>query len=181
MNILGISGSLRRNSYNSLLLQNVITILPEGVRLTTLTIDTITNYNEDMELDKPDAITQFISAIEDADALLFATPEYNHSIPGVLKNALDWASRPAFVSPLANKPCGILSASQNNVGGGRAQTELKKILASTLSPVYPSVEYLLDNAQKKFDEEGRLIDEAALRRLSRYVTGFVDWSRKQTS
>ena len=180
MKILGISGSLRTNSYNTWLLNNVISVLPEGVRLEIHAIDNMALFNEDLEKNKPDGVLSFIDAVETADALIIATPEYNHSIPGGLKNAIDWASRPGFQSPLKDKPCAIVSASQSLVGGARAQADLKNVLASTISRVYPSVEYLLDNAQKKFDAKGNLTDETAKRRLSRYVTGFIDWTNLYT-
>lgn len=180
MKILGISGSLRTNSYNTWLLNSVVKVLPEGVRLEIHAIENIALFNEDLENNKPDDVVSFINAIETADALLIATPEYNHGIPGGLKNAIDWASRPGFQSPLKNKPCAILSASQSPVGGARAQADLKNVLNSTISRIYPSVEYLLDNAQEKFDTNGNLIDETAKRRLSRYVTGFIDWTNLYT-
>lgn len=180
MKILGISGSLRTDSYNTWLLNNAISVLPEGVRLEIHAIDNIVLFNEDLEKNKPEGVLSFINAVEEADALLIATPEYNHSIPGCLKNAIDWASRPGFQSPLKNKPCAIISASQSSVGGARAQADLKNVLTSTISRIYPSIEYLLDNAQEKFDAQGDLIDETAKRRLSRYVTGFIDWTNLYT-
>ena len=94
-----------------------------------------------------------------------------------LKNAIDWASRPAFKSVLVNKPTGILSAAMSPVGGARAQTHLREILASTLAPVYPARDYLLPMAQNAFDSDGALNDETANRRLRRYLNDFVDWVR----
>jgi len=179
MKILGISGSLKQASLNTLLLNNVESILLDNATLEILRLDDIVLYNEDLDNEKkPEAITAFMNSIQSADALLFATPEYNHSIPGVLKNAIDWASRPAFASPLKNKPCAIITAASSPVGGARAQSDLKNVLSSTLSPVYPSVEYLLPKATEKFDSSGKLIDETAHRRLSRYIQGFVEWSSK---
>ena len=180
MNILGISGSLRTHSYNTWLLKNAVRVLPEGVRLKIHAIDNIVLFNEDLEKNKPEGALSFINAVEAADALLIATPEYNHSIPGCLKNAIDWASRPGFQSPLKDKPCAIISASQSPIGGARAQADLRNVLNSTVSRIYPSIEYLLANAQEKFDAEGNLIDETAQRRLSRYVTGFIDWTNLYT-
>ncbi len=140
----------------------------------------MTLYNEDIDEDKiPEEVTLLISEIESADAILFSTPEYNHCIPGVLKNAIDWASRPAFESSLKFKPCGILSASKSPVGGARAQASLKNILSSTLSPVFPSIEYLLLNAHEAFSAEAVLTDPEAKRRLERYVNGFVGWTERQ--
>jgi len=179
MKILGISGSLKRASLNTLLLKNVELILPDTSTLEILRLDDIILYNEDLDNEqRPKAINAFLNSIQNADALLFATPEYNHSIPGVLKNAIDWASRPAFASPLKNKPCAIVTAAASPVGGARAQSDLKNVLSSTLSPIYPSVEYLLPTATEKFDASGKLIDETAHRRLHRYILGFMEWASK---
>lgn len=176
MNILGISGSLKQASLNTMLLHNVERVLPSHSTLQIQRLDDIVLYNEDLDKEqKPDSIHAFINNIQNADALLFATPEYNHSIPGVLKNAIDWASRPAFESPLKNKPCAIMTASNSPVGGARAQADLKNVLSSTLSIVYPSVEYRMPAAQEKFDTSGVLIDETAHRRLHSYVNGFMRW------
>lgn len=176
MKILGISGSLKQASFNTMMLKNVELVLPGNVTLEIQTLDNIVLYNEDLDNEqKPEAVNAFINKIQNADALLFATPEYNHSIPGVLKNAIDWASRPAFESPLKNKPCAIITASPSPVGGARAQADLKNVLSSTLSPVYPSIEYLMPAAHEKFNESGVLIDETAQRRLHRYINSFIHW------
>ena len=95
----------------------------------------------------------------------------------MLKNAIDWASRPAFDSPLTGKRCGIVSASPGAIGGARAQAQLRAVLGGTLSPVYPSVEMLVPAASAAFDESGSLVDETAARRLRRYVEGFEAWLR----
>ena len=139
-------------------------------------------YNEDVEAEgRPTEVEALLDAIGSADALLLATPEYNHSISAPLKNAIDWASRPAFKSVLAGKPCGILSASLSPVGGVRAQAHLKTILTSTLSLVYPAPDCSLPVAQHAFDAAGKLVDEAAERRLSRYINEFADWAAGYTS
>jgi len=176
MKILGISGSLRQASLNTQLLNNVGIVLPINTFLEIQLLDNLLLYNEDFDNDqKPAGVQLFQNNIREADALIFATPEYNHSIPGVLKNALDWASRPSFESPLKSKPCAILSAAASPVGGARAQADLKNVLSSTLSFVYPSVEYLLPLAHEKFDDSGNLTDETAQRRLKKYIVGFINW------
>jgi len=176
MKIIGITGSLRKDSYNTWLLNAVAEMTPEGVTFQLQKIDQLCLYNEDLDNEtKPEPVVSFLNNVRHADALLFATPEYNYAIPGGLKNALDWASRPAFQSPLKLKPCGIVSASKSPIGGARAQADLKNVLSSTLSPVYPAIEYLLGSAQKMFDDSGKLIDETAKRRLKRYIEGFIDW------
>lgn len=181
MKMLGICGSLRQASYNRLLLNTVKNILNNKIRYEIHSIDTIPLYNADLDNDqKPIGVQSFIDAIKSADILLFATPEYNSSIPGVLKNAIDWASRPAFQSALLLKTCGIISAARSPVGGARAQADLRNILSSTVSAVFPSVEYLLPMAHNMFNEEGVLIDTQATQRLERYITELINWAKKQS-
>lgn len=180
MKIIGISGSLRANSYNTALLKTVNKYSFNNVQFEIKDICNIPLYNEEIDGDKtPEEVTLLIESITSADALLFSTPEYNHCISGVLKNAIDWVSRPAFNSSLKFKPCGILAVSKSPVGGARAQASLKNILSSTLSPVFPAIEYLLPNAHEMFNSEGVLIDQTANRRLERYVAGFIEWAESQ--
>lgn len=180
MKILGISGSLRKNSLNTSLLLAAPEFMPGDVDFELARIGHIEFYNEDIDNEeKPTAVAEFLARINTADILLFSSPEYNHGMSGVLKNAIDWASRPAFKSPLLYKPCGILTASRNLVGGARAQADLKNVLSSTLSIIYPAHEYLLPNAHEKFDGDGVLVDDAAIRRLRQYVEGLVSWAGKQ--
>lgn len=177
--ILGISGSLRAASYNTQLLQTANQLLPDDTRLQLFSLANVEFYNEDLDqADKPSGAAALITAIDAADAVLFASPEYNHSMPGVLKNAIDWASRPAFQSPLKDKPCGILTAAMSPVGGARAQADLHNVLTSTLSLPVPSVDYLLPMAQDKFSAEGVLNDEPAKRRLQRYLQALVAWTQR---
>lgn len=178
MRILGISGSLRSGSYNTRLLRTAGLMMGEGGILEIFELSRVPLYDADLDRDtKPGPVQELLDAVPRCDGLLFATPEYNHSVPGVLKNALDWISRPAFKSVLVNKPAGMLSASTSPVGGARAQAHLRVILASTLTPVYLSPDFLLPAAKLAFDESGRLVDEAAEARLHRYVTGYLDWVR----
>jgi len=180
MKIICISGSLREGSYNTALLETAKEISNGDVQFEIMSICNMPLYNEDIDGAKtPKEIVLLIKSITSADALLFSTPEYNHCIPGVLKNLIDWASRPAFNSSLKFKPCGILAASKSAVGGAHAQASLKNILSSTLSPVFPSIEYLLPNAHEMFNSEGKLVDKTALRRLKRYVAGFIKWVERQ--
>lgn len=176
MKILGVSGSLRKNSFNSLLLRAGSALIENSASLEIYGLADIPLYNEDVEREsRPGPVQSWLDAIEASEAILFATPEYNHSVSGVLKNAIDWASRPAFQSVLVNKPTGILSVSMSPVGGARAQAHLRDILASTLTPVYLAPDYLLPMAQDAFDVDGMLNDEAAERRLRRYMNDFVNW------
>ncbi len=180
MKILGISGSLRQGSFNTALLNTIKNMPQDRINFEITSIDKIPFYNEDLDGDqKPGAVQKLIANIASADGILFATPEYNHSIPAVLKNAIDWASRPSFQSCLQSKPCGIISASKSPVGGARVQEDLKVVLASTLSIVYPSIEYLLPSAHEMFNDSGELTNEQAQRRLTRYFSGFTKWIEKQ--
>jgi chromate reductase, NAD(P)H dehydrogenase (quinone) len=176
MKLLGISGSLRKGSYNSRLLEVAVELMPEGVELTLIGCGEIPHYNKDLDTDnKPEAVLQLLQAVRYADGVLFATPEYNYSFSGVLKNAIDWASRPAYKSVLAGKPCAIISASQSLVGGARAQAHLRQVLSATLSPVAPAPPFLVSMVQEKFDTGGLLTDEDTRRRLARYMGDFIDW------
>jgi len=177
--ILGISGSLRRGSYNTALLRALRERLPPGASLEIRTCGDLPLYDAGREgEERPDAVLRLRRDIEAADAVVFATPEYNHGVPGVLQNAIDWASRPAFASPLAHRPAGILSASTSPVGGARAQAALRLVLASTLTPVFPHVDMLVGSARDKFGPEGELTDPKTAERLERYAAGFVAWAAK---
>jgi len=176
MNILGISGSLRQGSCNTLLLRAASRLIAENATLEIFDISTIPFYNADLDGEvKPDPVHRLLKAISTSDGVLFVTPEYNHSVPGVLKNTIDWVSRPAYQSVLRQKPAGILSASMSLVGGARAQEHLRCILSSTLTPVYLTPDYLLPTAKEAFDGSGMLIDETAEKRLRSYLAEFCDW------
>jgi len=176
MRILGISGSLRAGSYNTALLRAMQGMLPAGASLEIYLCGDLPLYNSDIDgEDRPEPVTRFVELIQTSDAILYATPEYNYGIPGVLKNAIDWASRPAFKAPITGKPSGIISASPGAVGGARAQAALRNVLAGTLSPVFPHVEMLVPAAHEKFDREGNLTDGKTRERMERYAAGFVEW------
>jgi chromate reductase len=131
MRILGLSGSLRRDSHNSRLLNGTASLLPEGVELVLFgELGAIPPFNEDDEHQVPPAVADLKRAIEQSDAVLIATPEYNGSIPGVLKNALDWVSRPFATTPMMNKPAAVIGASTSLFGAVWAQAETRKVLAT---------------------------------------------------
>ena len=131
MRVLGISGSLRRDSHNTELLRAAATLLPSGVEFELYDgLKAIPPYDEDEDNSKVEAVNDLKQRIAAADAVLFATPEYNHSIPGVLKNALDWVSRPLADTPLKGKPVAVIGASTGMFGAVWAQAELRKVLAA---------------------------------------------------
>jgi chromate reductase len=163
--VLGISGSLRDGSHNKQLLEAAAGELPPGVTLELFEgLEDIPPFNEDRELDPPPAAKAFLDAIEHADALLFATPEYNSSVPGALKNALDWASRPFPNNVLRGKPVAVVGASTGMFGAVWAQAELRKALAASGAKVLDQ-ELPVGHAHDAFDAEGRLAEPEAAQRL----------------
>lgn len=176
INVLGISGSLRLGSYNTALLEAARRHFPAGTNYVVRLIRDIPVYDPALDGEtKPHPVEELRAAVLAADAVLIATPEYNYSLPGGLKNAIDWISRPGFKSPLAHQPVGVLSASRGQAGGARAQAHLKQILLSTLSAIYPAPEFAVGDAASKFDADGRLTDVATDEKLARYIGGFADW------
>lgn len=176
MLLLGICGSLREQSFNLKLLQNAATLFNDSVEFKLADWSEIPVYNQDIDTDeKPTSVTSFKQAIASADGVLIATPEYNYGIPGALKNAIDWASRPAYKSVFAGKPTGVLSASMGPTGGNRAQGQLKQVLAGMLTPVYPAPEYILPTVHNAFDDNNQLTDAKAKQSLQRYLDGYIDW------
>src|SRR4051812_32497313 len=160
MRVLGISGSLRRDSHNTKLLRVAGELAEEhGAEFEVFDgLKTIPPYDEDDDVgDGPEAVARFREAIADADALLFATPEYNSSIPGVLKNAIDWASRPIATNPLRNKPVAVIGASTGMFGAVWAQAELRKVLGAAGARV-TEVELAVGHAHEQLDHAGQLAD-----------------------
>jgi len=173
MRILGISGSLRRDSHNTRLLRGVGRLLPEGVELELFDqLGAIPPFNEDEEHEIPPAVAALKAAIAGADAVLVATPEYNGSIPGVLKNALDWASRPFPDSALRGKPAGVVGASTGLFGAIWAQAETRKVL-KTIGARVLEEELPVGQADDAFDDDGRLRDPELAAGLSDLVTALV--------
>ncbi len=171
MNILGISGSLRKGSFNTKLLLHLKERAAPRATVELAHIGNLPLFDED--LDTPAVVERFRADIERADALLIATPEYNYSVPGGLKNAIDWASRPAFQSVLAHKPAAMLAASRGPTGGARALGHLRQILGGTLTPLYPAPELVVPAAHAALGDGGP--DEKLAERLERFWTGFLDW------
>src|SRR5579862_5283127 len=178
ISVLGICGSLRKGSYNMAALRAAIALRPPGMSVTVADISQIPLYDEDVRARGfPPPVETLRRQIKEADALLFACPEYNYSMTGVLKNAIDWASRPPD-QPFAGKPCAIIGAAAGMAGSARAQYDLRR--ACVFLDIHPlnKPEVLIGQAQTKFDAEGRLIDEAARGFIRDMLVALAAWTRQ---
>ncbi len=177
VHVLGISGSLRKASINRGLLHAASQVLPEGMTLEIYDLANIPLYNGDIEAAGiPESVKEFKGRIFAADALLIATPEYNRSVPGVLKNALDWASRPPKESPFSGKPIAIMGAGGMS-GTVRAQMALQQMAVFMNMHPLNRPEVYVARAWEKFDAEGNLKDEATLQQISELLKGLATWTR----
>jgi len=176
--ILGIVGSLRKTSFNKALMHAAMELVPENASIEVFDIANFPLFNQDFENDPPQIVKDFKSKIKAADALLIATPEYNYSIPGVLKNAIDWASRPKADKVFDEKPVAIMSASVGRIGGARAQYHLRQCFVFlNMHPVnYPEV--MVPQAQLCFDENGNLIQPDSRKLIGQLLEELVRWTRK---
>ena len=175
IHILGISGSLRRGSFNTAALRAAARLAPDDVEVRVLTLHGIPMFDPDSEerdVRRP-AVLEFREAIRAADGLLIATPEYNFSITGALKNAIDWASRGGADSPLNGKPAAILGAG-GRFGTLRSQLHLREILLHNRVDVVPGPQVMIDLASKRFDEEGRLIGDRHAGQIERLMEALRD-------
>lgn len=179
LNVLAFAGSLRKGSYNKALLRNAKQLAPNNLAIELFDISGIPLYNADVEAEgDPDAVAEFKQAIRKADGLLIATPEYNHGVAGVTKNAVDWASRPANDASLSEKPVGIMGATPGLTGTARGQSQLRQAFEFTNSYCMPQPEVLVFKAHEKFNKTGRLTDDKTRSVLSNYLAAFEDWIRK---
>lgn len=177
IDVVGISGSLRPGSFNTATLRAAQELLPEGMALEIVDLAPLPFFNQDLESDPPDAVQQFKQRLAAADALLIATPEYNYSIPGLLKNAIDWASRPVSSSPLSGKPLAILGAG-GRFGTVRAQLHLRQIALFTNMLPLNKPELMIQAAWDKFDAGGRLTDEPTRQALQALLEALAVWTRR---
>ena len=162
MKVIGISGSLRKASYNTALLNVFLMNAPEAVEVETASIDALPFYNEDIEAPYPSAAQALKTQLQEADGFIIATPEYNRGVPGILKNAIDWMSRPAGTSPFKQKPVLVVGASDGNIGTAVAQASLKHTLLHLDAIIPGKPEFYVSRAQDKFNGSGELIDEKTL-------------------
>jgi chromate reductase len=178
LKVLGISGSLRKGSYNSAALRACAGMMPEGMSLTITSIADLPLYNQDVfDAGLPEPVKRLRAEIAAADGLLIASPEYNFSVSAPLKNAIDWASRPPN-QPFLEKPVAIFSATGGPLGGARVQYDLRKILGQLVAHVQPKPEVFIGAAQTKFDAQGNLTDETSRKFLADLLAGFKTWIQR---
>ena len=175
LKVLGISGSLRKNSFNTAALKACAELLPAGMTMTYARIDDIPLFNQDVfDAGMPESAKRFRAEVTAADGLLIATPEYNFSVSAALKNAIDWGSR-APNQVFQDKPAAILSAAGGPLGGARVQYDLRRILGQLWGHVLPRPEVFIGMAASKFDAQGKLTDETTRKFLTDLLKGFQDW------
>jgi chromate reductase len=176
--ILGFAGSLRKDSYNKALLRAAEELMPKGAMLEIFDLEGIPLFNQDLENRMPRKVKEFKTKIRTADALLIATPEYNYSVPGVLKNSIDWASRPFEDNSFEGKPVAIMSASTGILGGARAQYHLRQVLVSLNMHPINRPEVVVASADEKIDEKGDLTDEMAREKIGELLENLVEWTKR---
>jgi chromate reductase len=180
LKVLGVAGSLRADSYNRGLLRAAAELAPAaGIEITTFDLSPIPMYNGDVEAQGvPEPVRALKQAIGEADGLLIATPEYNYGVPAVLKNAIDWASRPPRDSPLVGKPAALMGATPGGAGTVRAQLQLRQsfVFTQTLAMLQPEV--AIARAHEKFDARGNLVDESTRAFLAKMLEAFAAWIRR---
>jgi len=175
--ILGFAGSLRRASYNRGLIRAAAESAPTGIIVEVFDLMEIPLYNQDVEdAGEPASVVSLKTAMARSDALLVATPEYNHGVPGVLKNAIDWASRPRVTSPLRDKPVAIMGASPGRGSTARAQAQLREAFVFTGACVMPLPELMVGAAGEHFDHDGNLIDPAVRASLGELIEALRAWT-----
>jgi chromate reductase len=176
--VLAIAGSLRKKSYNRGLVRAAQQLAPAGVTVEEFEIGKLPPYNQDEESQPPAAVTDLKAAVRAADAILFVTPEYNYSIPGVLKNAIDWASRPYGDSAWEGKPVAIMGASGGAQGTSRAQYHLRQCFVFLNMYALNRPEVMVASAAQKFDEDGNLTDPKTKEYVTQLLTALADWTKK---
>src|SRR4051812_9090033 len=176
--ILGIAGSLRRQSYNRGALRAAKQLVPEGATLDLFELDGIPGFNQDEEQNPPNKVVELKRRIRKADAILFVTPEYNYSVPGVLKNAIDWASRPYGDNAWNGKPVAIMGASVGNIATARAQYHLRQIFVFLNMHAINQPEVMIGKAAERFDADGNLTDDTTKQYIRKLLQNLVDWTRR---
>ena len=178
MKIIGLSGSLRQRSFNTGLLRAAAELAPGGVTIEIADLSQLPLYNDDLrQAGSPAPVNTLRATLASADAVLFATPEYNYSVPGVLKNAIDWVSRPPD-PPLAGTPGAVMGASAGLGGTMRAQYHLRQMMVFLDVPMLTRPEVFVQKAGERFDADSRLVDEETRAHVTRLVEALVGWTRR---
>ena len=178
ISIFGFAGSLRKGSYNKALLRAAVELVPKGAALETFDLEGIPPFNQDLENTPPEKVKEFKRKIRAADAVLIATPEANYTIPGVLTNAMNWASRPYGDSAFDGKPVAVMSASIGMHGGPRAEYHLRQsFIWLNMYPIN-APEVMVPFAQEKIDANGRVTDEKTREKIKELLESLVAWTRK---
>ena len=178
ISILGFAGSLRQCSYNRALLRATLELVPDSARLEIFELNDIPPFNEDLLSSPPEKVKEFKRKIRAADAILIVTPEYNYSVPGVLKNAIDWASRPYGDNAFEGKPVAMMSASTGMLGGARAQYHLRQSFVFLNMYAVNKPEVFVTFAPQKFDDKGRLLDKQTKELIGELLGNLVAWTKK---
>jgi chromate reductase len=175
--ILGIAGSLRKESYNRSALRAAVKLVPQEALLETFELDNIPPFNSDLERELPHSVRAFKTAIKAADAILIVTPEYNYSVPGVLKNAIDWASRPYGDNAWDGKTVGVMGASPGMLGTARAQYHLRQMFVFLNMFPVNRPEVMIAHADDKFDNEGNLKDQLTTQKIRELLETLIEWTK----
>ena len=178
VSILGFAGSLRKASYNRALLSAALELVPQDAALEIFDLEGIPPFNQDMENVPPERVKEFKSKVRSADAILIATPEYNYSVPGVLKNALDWASRPPKDNAFDSKPVALMGASTGMLGTVRAQYHLRQTFVILNAHPLNRPEVMVPFAQEKIDGNGRVTDQKTRDKIRELLESLVAWTRR---
>jgi chromate reductase, NAD(P)H dehydrogenase (quinone) len=174
-NVVGLGGSLRRSSYNRALLRAATELAPPSLHIVVYELDAIPLYNADLEAaGAPPSVAQLRDAVRRADGLLIATPEYNHGVPGVLKNTIDWLSRPPRSSALNGKVAALMGASPGMTGTARGQSQLRQAFVFTNTYALLQPEVLIGQAHEKFDADGHLVHEATRNFVATFLQRFAE-------
>ncbi|HVR23548.1 MAG TPA: NAD(P)H-dependent oxidoreductase [Candidatus Polarisedimenticolia bacterium] len=179
--ILGLAGSFRRGSYNQAALCAAKLLVPENSEIDLFPLDEIPMFNEDDEKRPPASVVELKKRIRSADAVLIVTPEYNYSIPGLLKNAIDWASRPHGDSAWSGKSAAIMGASLGAIGTARAQHHLRQIFVALNVFLLNKPEVVIADAAHRFNEDGNLIHDPTKQLIQELLQSLVDWTRRISS
>jgi len=178
VHIFGFAGSLRKQSYNRSLLSAATEMVPDNATLEVFDLEGIPPFNQDLEQQPPEKVKEFKAKIRAANAILIVTPEYNYSIPGVLKNAIDWASRPYGDNAFDGKPVAVMGASPGMTGTARAQYHLRQTFVFLNMCPLNRPEVMVSSANEKIDENGKVKDEKTRKKIRELLEGLVAWTKR---